>query len=102
MKYKLFLILDYPKSFSIILEHPSLYQTSDKSSGYEQTLRKKNLQLTELQLFINNIASFLSILFVLSARRQDFQFNTLIKCFTFFKFSYLKITQQSSALQSTL
>ena len=48
-------------------------------------LRKENLQLTELQLYINNIESFLVIMDILSARMQDNQLNTIIKCSTIFK-----------------
>ena len=57
---------------------------SEKLSGYEQTIREKNLQLTELQLYINNIARCLCIGFILSARKQDYQLNTLIKCYNLF------------------
>ena len=41
----------------------SVYQTilSENSSGYEQMLYEKNMQLTELQLYINNIARCLGI-----------------------------------------
>ena len=47
-------------------------------------LREKNLQLTELQFCINNIATCLGIVDLLSARRQDHQWNTLIQCETLF------------------
>ena len=43
-----------------------------------------NLQLTELQFYINNIARFLGIVVLLSERIQCHQLNTLIKCSTFF------------------
>ena len=45
------------------------------SSGYEKTLRKKNLQLTELQFYIKNITRCLGILGLLYARRQDHHLN---------------------------
>ena len=49
----------------------------DNSSGYEQTLRENNMQLTELQFYTNNITRCLSIVVLLYARRQDHQFITL-------------------------
>ena len=50
---------------------------SGNSSGYEQTLSKNNLQIIELQFYINNIASCIGIVVILSARIQDNQFITL-------------------------
>ena len=55
-------------------------------------LCKKDLKLTELQLYINNIAGFLVIVFLLSLNRQYHQFNTLIKYSTFLKVDFLQIT----------
>ena len=65
---------------------------SDNSSGYEQTFCEKNLQLTELKLYINNIARCLDIVVLLSARIQDHQFNITKQCSTFLQFDYLQIT----------
>ena len=75
---------------------------SDNSNGYEKILLENNLQLTELQFYINNIARCLGIVVILSARIQDRQFNTLIKCYTFLQANYLQITQQASVSQITL
>ena len=47
--------------------------------GYEQTLPKKSLQLTELKLYINSMERCLSIVDIISARREDHQWNNLIK-----------------------
>ena len=55
---------------------PKLSWNKPVSSGYEKTLRKKNMQLTELQFYINNIARCLDIVDLLSTRRQYHQFNT--------------------------
>ena len=55
---------------------PDYTRLSDNSSGYEQTLCEKNLQLTELQFYIKNIARCLGIVVLLSARRQDHQLRT--------------------------
>ena len=44
---------------------------SDNSDGYDQTLRKNNLKLTELQLYINNIARCIVAVVFLSASNQD-------------------------------
>ena len=49
---------------------------SGKPSGYDQTLREKNPQLTELKFYINNIARCIGIVYILSARRQYHLFNT--------------------------
>ena len=57
---------------------------SDHSSGYEQILCEKNMQLTELKLYINNIARCLCIVDILSARIQYHQWYTLIKFATLF------------------
>ena len=43
-------------------------------------LRKKNLQLAELQLYINIIERCLGIVDILSTSRQDHQWNNLTKC----------------------
>ena len=50
------------------------------------------MQLTELKLDINNIARFLGIVNFISAKRQDHQVNTLIKCSTLLQVDFLKIT----------
>ena len=57
---------------------------SENWCGYEQILREKNMQLMELQFYINKIARCLGIVDILSASRQDNQFKTLIKCSTIF------------------
>ena len=57
---------------------------SDSLSGYEQTFCENNLQLMELQFYINNIARCLGMVVLLSERRQDHQFNTLIDCSSLF------------------
>ena len=56
----------------------------------------------ELQLYINNIARFLGIVVIFYSRIQDYQFNTLIKCYTFLLVYYLQITQQYSIIQIAL
>ena len=38
------------------------------------------MHLTELQFYINNIESFLGIIYLIPARRQDHQCYTLINC----------------------
>ena len=67
---------------------------SGNSSGYEQTLREKNLQLTELQLYTNNIARSLGIVDIFSAVRKYHQLNT----FTSFILSYKSIIYKSSSI----
>ena len=52
------------------------------SSGYEKTIRKENIQLTELKFYINIIKRCLGIVIILSASRQDHQWYALIKCAT--------------------
>ena len=47
-------------------------------------LRDKNLQLTELQFYINNITRCLGIVVLLSESRQDHQWYNLIKIATLF------------------
>ena len=54
-----------------------------------ETLCEKNLQLPELQFYINDIARCISIVVILAARIQDHQFNNIIKCYTFLKVDYL-------------
>ena len=61
-----------------------------------------NLQLAELQFYINNIKRYLVKVVVLYARIKYHQFNTLIKCSTFLQFYYLQIIQQDSVIHSTL
>ena len=100
MQYQLLLILDYPKSGVIILEQARLYQTTQVLTI--ATICKKNIQLSELQLYTNNIARCLGIMFILSASRQDDQFNTLIKCSNLLQLYDLKITQQTSVIKSNL
>ena len=65
---------------------------SDNSSGYDETLRENNLQLIELQFYINNIIRCIGIVDILSEERKDHQFNTLINYYTFLQVNYLKIT----------
>ena len=48
-------------------------------SGNEKNIYEKNLQLSELQLYINNIKRWLDILNLLYARKQYNQVTTLIK-----------------------
>ena len=55
-----------------------------KTGGYEQKLHEKNMQLTKLKFYINNITSCLCILVLSYERRKDHRFNTLIKCSTIF------------------
>ena len=55
-------------------------------------LRKKNIQLIELQFYINNIARCLGIVYILSARIKYHQLNIIIKCSTFLQVYYLQIT----------
>ena len=64
---------------------------SDNSSGYEQTLLEKNLQLTELKFYINNIGGCLGMVDLLSTRRQDNQVNN----FTSVLLSYKSIIYKS-------
>ena len=66
-----------------------MQNTPESSNGDEQTLREKNLQLTELQLYINNITRCPGTVVILFARRKDHQLNTLIKCSTLLQFYYL-------------
>ena len=54
-------------------------------------LREKNLTLAELQLYINNIPRCLVQVALLYENRQDHQFITLIKCYTFLQVHYLQI-----------
>ena len=56
------------------------------SSGYEQTIPKKNMQLTELKFYINNIVRCIGILVILSTRRQDHQFNTFTNVLLSYKY----------------
>ena len=58
---------------------------SYNSSGYEQTLYKKNMQLTKLQFYINNIARCLGIVDILSERRQDHKFITFTSVILYWK-----------------
>ena len=57
---------------------------SDKSSGYEQMPHNNSSQLTELQLYINNIAMFLVILILIYPRIKYDHCYTLIKWVTLF------------------
>ena len=52
------------------------------SIGYDKILCENNLQLTELQFYINNIIMCQGIVALLSESKQDHQLNTLIKCST--------------------
>ena len=79
--------VDYAKP----VYHMSL---SENSSGYEKKLRDKNLQITELKLYINNTTRCLGKVDILSARKQDHQFNA----FTSFLLSYKSIIYKSSSL----
>ena len=54
----------------------------NKSSSYKRTLREKNLQLADLQLYIKNIARCLGKLDFISVRIKYHQWNVLIKCST--------------------
>ena len=65
-------------------------------------LRNNNTQLTELHFYINEIARCINISVILSARRQDHKFNTIINFSTFLQFSYIQINQQASCLHRTL
>ena len=56
---------------------------SYNSSGYEQTLCKKNIQLTYLKFYINTIVRCICIVDILSTRRQDYQ-SILSQVFSFF------------------
>ena len=68
MQYKQFLIMDHLYAPSSI----EIYQSnSDSSSGYEKMLHDKSMQLTELQLYINNIARCLEIVDIISARIHE-------------------------------
>ena len=60
MKYQLFPTLDYPKYTSSSLEQDRLHQTTQVVMI--PTLHENNLQLTELQLYMNNIARYLVII----------------------------------------
>ena len=81
----------------------SIWSNSYNSSGYEQTLCENNMQLTELQLYINNIARCIGILGLLSAARKIQHCYNLIKCPTIFT-SRLStnhnIIQQAADLQA--
>ena len=46
---------------------------AENSSSYEKMLREKNLQLPELQFYINNIAGFLVIVELIFSRRKYHQ-----------------------------
>ena len=59
-----------------------------------------SLQLKELKFYINNIARCLSIVVLLSERRQYHQFNTPKERSTLLSVDYIKITQQASDLLS--
>ena len=72
--------------------HSTHLSISDNSSGYEKKLHEKNLQLTQLQFYIKNIARCIGIVVLLSEKGQDNQFNTFIKCYTFLQVNYLRIT----------
>ena len=52
-------------------------------------LYENNLQLTELQFYINKNARCLGKLDLISKRRQNIQLNTIIKCCTFLQVDYL-------------
>ena len=58
--------------------------TQKKSSVYEQTRVENNMQLTELQIYINNIAGCIGIVGFISEMIQYHQLNTIIKCYTLF------------------
>ena len=100
IQYKLSLILDYPKSDSSSLEQARLYQKTQVVMI--PSLREKNLQLTELKLYINIITRCLGIVIILFERKQDNKFNTLTKCSNLLQVGYLKITQQDYVIKSTL
>ena len=63
----------YKVAWNKLVYHLSL---SYKSIFYEQTLHNKDLQLTELQFYINKITRYLNIVNILSARREYDPFNT--------------------------
>ena len=66
--------ITYPRLPKVCLEYPGTSQSnSNNSSGYEKTLCDKNLQITELQLYINNIKKCLGIVDLLSSIIQDYQ-----------------------------
>ena len=71
---------------------------SVNSSGYEQTICDNNLQLTELQFYINNVARCLGIVDLLYSRIQYHQFNT----FTSVLLSYKSIIYKSPSLWSSI
>ena len=45
----------------------------------------------ELQLYTNNTTRCLGIVVTYSEKKQDHQFNTIIKCYTFLQVNYLQI-----------
>ena len=65
-------------------------------------LCKKNLQLKELKLYIRNIIRCQGTVALLYTRKQDNQFNTIIKCCIFLQVNYLQIIQRTSVIQSNL
>ena len=81
----------YKVSCTKLVYHLSI---SDNSSGYEQTLREKNMQLMALQFYINNIPRCLDIVDILYARRKYHQF----KNFTSVLISYKLIIYKSPSL----
>ena len=78
--------IHYPRLPLVSPNQPgTIHYNLSKPSGYDQMLCEKNMWLTELQLFINNIARCLSILDIIYARIQDYWWNNLIQCYTLFK-----------------
>ena len=96
--------LPYTRSLIVFPSTLELSQSNSYNSiVHEKMLRKKNMQLPQLQLYINNIARCLGILDLLSAKRKYHQWNNLIKCYTIFT-SHLstnfKNSQQDYDLQT--
>ena len=71
---------------------------SGNSSGYDQTLREKNMQLTELQFYINNITSCPGIVDLFICKYTGSSVQHFHKCSTLLQVYYIQITQQDQPI----
>ena len=96
-------MITYTRLNQVCINYHGTSQTiSNKSSGYDQNLREKNLELKELKFYINNITRCLGIVVILSALRKYHQLNTLIKCYNLLQADNIQINIQAYIIQSTL
>ena len=70
-----------------VVTPPSIYHRLNQTTKVvmSPTLRENNMQLTELQFYTNNIARFLGIVVLLSARIKCHQFITLTSALISYK-----------------